>query len=63
MANITEPGRELPPNLKFEEYVPPKQLYRGISEHDRNIVSVGCVTGGLWHRLKHVNQFKKLRRE
>ena len=30
---------DLPSNLRIEEYIPPKELYRRISEADRNVVS------------------------
>lgn len=32
--------RPLPPNLRIEEYVPPRQLYEGVAEGDRELVSL-----------------------
>lgn len=34
------PTQVLPSNLRLEEFIPPRQLYSGISQEDREIVSM-----------------------
>ncbi|KAK9897094.1 hypothetical protein P389DRAFT_194732 [Cystobasidium minutum MCA 4210] len=38
VAKAEASSKELPSNLRLEEFIPPRQLYAGISESDRNIL-------------------------
>lgn len=38
---VESSSSDLPSNLRLEEFIPPRQLYAGISEKDRETVSCG----------------------